>query len=499
MNNICGSVVLAVVAAVGFARGETNGVLCPASVFGDRMVLQMERPIPVWGRAATNVTVDVSFAGQTVSSRTDAEGRWRVQLPPMSACREGRDLVIRSEGETACFQDVLVGEVWFACGQSNMECPIWGTNPHRRDEYGAVTAQTLRNRCVRFASTANYRWSAVPKDNFEKRVVWKTCTSEELLRWDNPREYGEFSAIAVYYALELYRALEVPIAIVAAYWGGTRIEPWIPKCGYESVVAVSSRLSSPIRDRQHPSALWNEQVSPWTPFQIRGMIWYQGCQNVDSPKSYCDLMHALYNGWSRSFENPSFKLYFVQLAPYRYDKGLAGKFPSLQEAQAKFAAEEPNAAMAVTVDVGNVEDCHPNRKLVVAKRLALHALKRDYGFTDIVSDSPVLKSWKTDGGKFLLEFDHAKGWFMYADDFSTDNGFEVAGEDGVWWSAVIGNQLVREKARYKSNGIMKGTVLEVFSPKVKAPVCLRYLHSEPWTGRLYNEVGLPLGPFHIGY
>ena len=212
---------------------------------------------------------------------------------------------------------------------------------------------------------------------------------------------------------------------------------------------------------------------------------------------YCGLMHALYSGWSRAFGQGGLKLYFVQLAPYRYDGKLSDDFPLLQEAQAKFAAEEPNAGMVVTSDVGNPEDCHPNRKLVVAKRLALLALKRDYGFDDIVADSPSLRSWKVEDGRFVLSFDHVTRWSMYAPDFSVASGFEVAGADGVWRPAELVNLAVREKGRYRSKGFVDGRDLVVAAKDVPQPVRLRYLFREPWHGALQNEVGLPLGPFRI--
>ena len=476
-----------------------------AAVFNDRMVLQRERPVPVWGMAAPSERVKVSFAGQDVTGVADGTGRWRVDLRPMKASKEGRDLVISSANQTigqsnnrTIFHDVLVGEVWFASGQSNMELPIWGVSPHRRDEYGAQVVQTLRNPYVRYAKTANYKWSETPKADFAEPVVWKDFTKENLLNQRDEWGRGTFSAIGVYYALELYHALDVPVGVIGAYWGGTRIEPWIPKEGFDSITNGATLAARKRSDaKQNACVLWNEQVAPWAPFAIRGVIWYQGCTNVGDSGDYCGLMHALYNGWSKAFGRNDLKLYFVQLAPYRYDGKLSDDFPLLQEAQEKFAAEEPNAGMVVTSDVGNPEDCHPNRKLVVAKRLSLLALKRDYGFDDIVADSPTLRSWKVEAEKFVLSFDHVTRWSMYSPDFSVDSGFEVAGTNGVWRPAELVNLAVREKGRYQSKGFVNGCDLVVAAKDVPQPVRLRYLHREPWYGALQNEVGLPLGPFHV--
>ena len=118
-------------------------------------------------------------------------------------------------------------------------------------------------------------------------------------------------------------------------------------------------------------------------------------------------MHALYNGWAKEFQNPNLKLYFVQLTPWG-----SPNIPYIQEAQAQFDAEQPNAGMAVINDVGNLSDIHPNDKRTVAKRLAIHALRRDYGYGSLRDNSPTLKGWKVEGNKFRLTFNDAEGWYV---------------------------------------------------------------------------------------
>jgi sialate O-acetylesterase len=248
------------------------------------------------------------------------------------------------------------------------------------------------------------------------------------------------------------------------------------------------------RGNDQPTVLWNEMVEPWTPFAMRGFIWYQGCSNASHHDRYATIMHALYNGWSRRFENPDLKLYFVQLAPW----GTA-VIPHIQEAQAKFAAEEKNAEMAVINDIGNLHDIHPNEKEMVAKRLALHALKRDYGFDKIEDRSPTLKSWKVEGDKFILSFDNAESFYVYNPDRSMSNGFELAGADGVFKPARIVNAVEsKRKGKTYYNGPLSGPQIVVAAEGVKEPKKLRYLHSSPWFGSIYNDVNLPLGAFHIG-
>jgi len=493
--------------------------------FADGMVLQRGMNVPVWGWADAGEEVTVEFAGQKRTATADATGKWRVDLAPLETSKEGRTLKVSAwndenarwtnlwglfasipDDDIVEVKDVLVGEVWYCCGQSNTEFPLVGTSPRFRDRQGAMVAQVTHRPFIRFAYCSNYKAAAKPKAKATYPVQWKAFTPENLVKQPS------FSAMGVYYALELYAALEIPVGIVGSYWGGTRAEPWTPREGFAATKgcekesayqpAVADFKPERMKDlgysrqtfRDQPMVLWNEMVAPWTPFAMRGFIWYQGCSNAKDYANYATIMHALYNGWSKCFENPNLKLYFVQLAPWG-----APVIPYIQEAQAQFAAEEKNAAMAVINDLGNLHDIHPNEKELVAKRLALHALKRDYGFTAIEDESPTLKSWKVEGDKFVLEFDHAKGFYVYNADRSLANGFEIAGADGKFVPAKIQNA-VASKRNGKStySGTLDGPRIVVSAPGVKEPKKLRYLYSAPWFGSIYSNVNLPLGAFHIG-
>ena len=493
--------------------------------FADGMVLQRGMNVPVWGWADAGEEVTVEFAGQTRTAKAGADGKWRVDLAPLETSKEGRTLKVSAwnaenarwtnlwglfaslpEDDIVEVKDVLVGEVWYCCGQSNTEFPLVGSSPRFRDRQGAMVAQVTHRPFIRFAYCSNYRAAAAPKAKADYPVAWKAFTPENLAKKPS------FSAMGVYYALELYAALEIPVGIIGSYWGGTRAEPWTPREGFAATKGCEKEAAyqpevagfKPERMnelgysrqtfRDQPMALWNEMVAPWTPFAMRGFIWYQGCSNSKDYANYATIMHALYNGWSKCFENPNLKLYFVQLAPWGDPV-----IPYIQEAQTRFAAEEKNAAMAVINDLGNLRDIHPNEKELVAKRLALHALKRDYGFTDIENESPTLKSWKVEGDKFVLEFNHAKGLYVYNADRSLANGFEIAGADGKFVPAKIQNAVATKRdGKPVYLGTLDGPRIVVAAPGVKEPKKLRYLYSSPWFGAIYNDVNLPLGAFHIG-
>ncbi len=492
--------------------------------FTDGVVLQRERAVSVWGTADAGEKVTVSFADQCVATTAGADGRWCVKLAPLSASCESRTLTVtgfkkadsswlncwglfagEKDVNVAQVKDVLVGEVWFCAGQSNTEMPLCKPDPHFSDGKGAMRARMTNKPLIRYCHQSNYRTSVTPKTTPAKPVEWKTFTPQNLLSWPS------FSAMGVYFALELHGALGIPVGIVGTYWGGTRVEPWTPASGFQSIASCKEFATQPLlsakefdaakkagkatprRIQDQPRVLWNEMVAPWTPFAMRGFIWYQGCSNAREGYAYADKMQALYNGWSKEFKNPDLKLYFVQLAPWGYE-GIA----TIQEAQAMFAAAEKNAGMAVINDCGNLSDIHPNDKETVGQRLALLALKRDYGFKDVIADSPTLTNWKIEGERFILSFKDVERWYLYNPDWSIETGFEIAGADGKFVPAKLVNLVPRDNKVTQSRGLIKGKELIVSAPGVAEPKKLRYLFSRPWRGALYNEGNLPLGAFHIG-
>ena len=474
--------------------------------FTDGAVLQRGMPVPVWGRVAprAGVTsapsfegrkVKVSFAGQEKTAAVGADGKWKVVLDPMTASKESRTMKVCElgveHGEELEIKDVLVGEVWFASGQSNMECPIWGSCARYRDMKGGFMTAMTRLPNVRYVKCER-KWSAEP---VELSAMWRKFTPEGLLHFNQiathvgggDSEEIALSAVAFYYARELYLALDVPIGIVDVSWGGSNIDAWIPKCGYDGCPASIQKQQTP--------GMYNGMVAAFAPMAVRGMIWYQGCTNWFKKEGdvYCDKLHALYNGWSREFANKDLKIYLAQLAPWEQN------WMEICIAQTKFCAEEKNAALAVLADVGNFRDIHPNDKEIVAKRLVLHALKRDYGFDIPEDDSPVLKSVSFDGGKARLAFDHVKDWYVYAPDHSRAPAFELAGEDGVWHPATILNYRKRKNSEGKETGtdFIDGPEIVFSSAEVSNPVKVRYMGKPLTSGTLYNEASLPLGPFEF--
>lgn len=475
-----------------------------AGPFAEGMVLQRERKVPVWGTAKPGAKVTVSFGGAEVSGKAGSDGRWRVDLPKMAVSTESRTLRAAEEGgNTVSVGDVVVGDVWFVAGQSNTEFPLCSGNPHYSDRNGAAVAQKTHMPLVRFCQQSSYKMSITPKLEVSKPVKWLKFDPKNLVS-------PSFSAIACFFGIEVHGATGIPLGFVGTYWGGTGIDPWTPREGTASrpdlkdILDWKASLSwdgkNPKSLWRHnrvvdqPALLWNEMVNPWCPYAMRGLLWYQGCTDSRQYDRYVSKMHALYRGWSTKFENPDMKFYYVQLAPWGY-----ADIARMQEEQARYEREEPNSAMAVISDLGNLRDIHPNDKGTVGLRLALHALKRDYGFTDIQDNSPTLRSWKIENGAFRLEFRDCKRLYIYNHDFSDVTPFEVAGADGIFKPAKIANLHVTKFAngRKEYRGDIDGNHLVIKAEGVSEPKRLRYLYSRPWHATVYNEVNLPLGAFHI--
>lgn len=468
--------------------------------FSDGMVLQRQMPIRVWGTSDARSEVRVKLGNDTAKAQADYEGNWRVELPPRGASKkpvsmtvtEYKVQVLPVSGaiDTLTVNDILVGEVWFACGQSNMECPIWGDNPRFRDEKGAMMVAMSNNPFIRFVKNQKregdvWRHSLT---TLPLKAEWRQFDSKGLAL--RPGEEYMLSAVAFYFARELYLATDVPIGIVDSSWGGTPAEAWTPPCTMpakdleDNLAARGGKV-----DQYTPTALFNGLVASYCPMAMRGFIWYQGCNNVnDSVSRYVERMNLLYSGWAKMFENPDLKLYFAQLAPYKTN------WMNICMAQTQFAQAEKNANLVVLADVGNPYDIHPNRKDIVGQRLAMHALRREYGFEMPGDESPVLQKVTFRGNTAVLEFNNVKEWYIYSGNWSVEPAFEMCGADGVWVKAKITNPVVTDAIR---RGVVQsdGGWLTLEAEGLDKAVHVRYLGQPRTAGTLYNELSLPLGPF----
>jgi sialate O-acetylesterase len=504
-------VLMAVFASGNFTFADVK----PAGVFGDYMVLQQDRTIPVWGTAAAYEKVTVKLVRQEKSVKTDSTGRWTVCLDALKA---GGPFEMRISGETnsITFKDIYAGEVWLCSGQSNMDMTV-----AKEDRYWCG----VNNEAEEVAS-ANYPLIRVfdvnfnPKDKPQEEAdgKWEICS---------PKTAGHFSAAGYFFARQIHKKLKVPVGLLTSAYGASTAEAWTSrpalaankqlqfllddydkKCEeydsgksqkeYEDALAKWNEDSAgakaegknppkkpqppknPHIDQHNPSVLYNGMVSPLVPHGIRGVLWYQGESNGPTVKIYDTIMETMINDWRQAWGQGDFPFLYVQLANLgktpAEQPARGGKITQTREKQLKNLAVA-NTAMTVSIDIGDANNVHPKNKQDVGLRLSLQARAIAYG-EEIIYSGPVYDYMLIDGDKICLHFKHigkgltAKGGKL--------NGFAIAGRDRefVWADAKI-----------------EGNTIVVSSAKVNKPVAVRYGWDENPITSLYSKNGLPASPF----
>ena len=249
---------------------------------------------------------------------------------------------------------------------------------------------------------------------------------------------------------------------------------WLCKKGYGNTdypkIPLSFSLGNNIL-----SIHYNSRIYPIIPYAIRGVLWYQGESNRHNSEIYDDLFSKMVKSWRDKWEQGDFPFYFVQIAPFDYGKNNNSAF--LREAQFK-SLKVTNTGMAVIMDIGEKHNIHPFRKKEVGHRLALWALAKDYGFTNIVYSGPLYKDFEIDGNKIIVSFDYAKG--LKTRDGKPLSYFKIAGKDRKFYPATA--EIINDK-------------IEVSSDKVKNPVAVRFAWSNTAQPNLCNCAGLPASSF----
>jgi len=480
-------------------------------VFGDHMVLQADMPVRIWGWADPGEKVTVTVAGRTAATAATDSGRWEMELPALKA---GGPVEITVAGKnTVRIRDVLIGEVWLASGQSNMEMPVAGVL-NTAEEIQAANFPEIRLFHV------PRRASPTPQDDVD--AAWEVCS---------PQTVPRFSAAAYFFGREIHRRLKVPVGLIESAWGGTRIEPWTPPCGFEGIPRIAGirkrirlgtpgtperraamsaylkeltrwfeeartaleenrpvtappefpKLLLPLASRTDPTSLYNGMIHPLIPFTIRGALWYQGEANHREGVLYFYKMKALIQGWRKLWNEGPFPFYYVQIAPYMYGKEDPDVLPKFWLAQAR-AMTIPNTGMALTLDIGDVGNIHPKNKQEVGRRLALWALAKTYGRKDIEYSGPVFRGLKIEGKRVRVFFDHAEGGLKTRDGKAPD-WFEIAGADGVFRPA---------------KAVIEGEAVVVWSEDVPEPAAVRFAWSKKAMPNLCNQAGLPAFTFRAG-
>jgi len=472
-------------------------------ILSSHMVMQRDLPVHVWGMASPGQSVTVAFRGESRLVNADQLGHWNAYLKPGPAggpftltVTPGPASNQASNQGAITREDIMVGDVWVASGQSNMEFPLNRSSTAAQDLPNAANPQ-IRLLMIR-KRTADYAMWDADTDG------WTPST---------PETAKEFSAVAYYFARDIAARQHVTIGLIDATWGGTVGESWVrltalgEDASLAPIFVSRGRMTDDAADADAeladekkqleeakaagkpapqfpwhpplmswgPGLLWNGMIAPLTPLPIRGALWYQGESNSALARvhSYDRVMRTLIGDWRRQWGIGDFPFLYVQISNFKSTP--REDWAELREQQVRTLAMR-NTAMAVTIDIGNPDDVHPTNKLDVGLRLARAARVLTYG-ESIEFSGPMFRQATTEAGSIRAWFDHAKGLNAKG---GTITGFEVAGRDGKYVPA---------------SATIDGATVVVSSPDVPAPVYVRYGWANSPQCNLFNGEDLPASPF----
>ena len=487
------------------------------SLFSDHMVLQRGVRTPIWGWADEGEKVTVEFRGQKKTTRT-SEGRWMVTLSAMDA--GGPDELKVSGKNRLIVRDVLVGEVWIASGQSNMEWPV------RLAFEPAAEIQAADNPHLRLF-TVPKRKASEPVKTIESS--WQEC---------GPSSVSNFSAVAYHFGNYLQRALEVPVGMIHTSWGGSPAEVWIREAvlsqdreyrhdildafgaeqrkfseavaQFEREEGEAKREGKPFNKQRptlgwKPSELYNGMIAPLLPYAIKGAIWYQGESNAGRAYQYRRLFVDMIRNWRKDWGQGDFPFLLVQLAPFMAikEQPAESSWAELREAQTMATTALPKVGMAVITDYGDPKDIHPIWKKPVGYRLALAA--RGIAYEEkIVYSGPLYRSMKIKGDQAFLSFDSiGEGLFggVFANKPPPESGLTYDVEMARLKAPLQGFAIAGEDRKFVwANANIQDDKVVVSSPAVAKPVAVRYGWADCPVVNLYCSPAagappLPASPF----
>ncbi len=507
--------------------------------FRDNMVLQRDSKVPVWGWTDPSAKVTVEFAGQRKTGKADKDGEWMIKLDSLVASAEERELKVSSGKDSVILKNVLVGEVWFSSGQSNM---VWTAGKSMCSELAKRLASSKEDVPIREINVSTVS-ALYPQ---------KRATSEE--GWKKASAAGGFSALSLSFAHELYKELNVPIGILLSAHSNTRVEAFTQRQAIEAhaklekdtalmldadpLTAQGSKAFEqyyadlkawqdeaghaaeaggkiPQRPKlpgiagmwRGPSQFFNGKIAPVIPYAVRGAIWCQGTSNSGDGRIYAARMEALVKGWRDAWNMPEMPFYFTQMQPYGSPDPNNVGFADVRQVQHKFFVENrENVGMVVQSDINSASPggIHYYNKLHPGMRMARWALAKQYG-KKVAYTGPIYSGYKVNGRKVIVSFEKDSlfgGLMVGSKGMAKDrrepgkfveparptpgaklNHFRLCGKDGKWHAA---------------EAKIMGVTVEVTSEQVPAPTGVQYAYSAvPENSNLYNKAGLPATPFGV--
>jgi sialate O-acetylesterase len=464
--------------------------------FADNMVLQRNANVKVWGWGKPQQEVTVNFVGKTYRLTVGADSLWQLQFPKVKA---GGPYVlhITSENVKIDIRQIYFGDVWFCSGQSNMSFRV-----DQAKNYD-IEVNDAEYPLIRHYGVPLHT-ALTPQKNVGKSS-WTVADAKTI---------GKFSAVAWFFAKEVYKKNKIPIGIIHSSWGGTPIEAFMSAADLQAFPAAKKKievLSAHFIDsveaqnkklieasgtptpkgfvnikNGYPTLVYNAMVAPFFTYPVKGVLWYQGEANSDLPVcfNYESMLTTMINSWRASWKEDKLPFLLVQLANYKQKVRVVSPLSGwavTQEAQFKVSQSLKNIGIAITNDIGNPDDAHPTNKQDVGKRLAAVAFREVYGDKKVIANGPTFNAVTIRQDTLILTFKNVGGGLFAKNGGDLLNAFSVAGTDNKFHKAIAK---------------ICGDKVIVYSNEVLNPINVRYaFESNPPEVNFYNKEGFPAPPF----
>ena len=501
-------------------------------IFQSNMVLQRDRPIPVWGNGAAGKTVTVSLSsGQTATTVVDALGKWEVSLAAMAATTNPLTMTISDSYGSTTRTNLLVGDVFFCSGQSNAGFSLGST------EGGDTEAASANHPLLRHIKMPRIQMSS-PQDDI---VVEASIDYDPVLgvlksdvgAWTqcSPATAGDYSATYYYFGRDLTADLGIPVGIIQSCYAGTAMETW------SRSVLPNAHPDSAELSPAH--ALYNGMVSPLLKMPIKGFGWYQGERNHNDGFGYTEKLRIMVNDWRTGWGLGNIPFIYLQIPPvfeWVLPEDAQPALPYFWEAQTLAMDVITNSYMVTISDI-TTGALHTRRKAEGGERMTLRALKNIYGVTNVLDSGPVFTGFTVEGSALRLNFTNTgsglaiitniigydanndyiidgygtnrDGFFITGEDLN-NNGIMDPGEDidgdGVLdlseWNIEFPYlnwfEICDAQGNFAfANATIDGHTVVVSSPSIPNPVGVRYAWDRHAKGNLMNKEGLPARLFRM--
>lgn len=538
------------------------------AIFSDNMVLQRRAHVCIWGEAQGAEYVEVSINGQSMRTSTRC-GHFEVRLNPMEAGGP-YELTVKACGaemdksgsreEIIIYNNVLIGEVWLAGGQSNMELEL------QNSDNGKEVVKHTQDELLRFYYTPKISYICDELYEAEKKNCWMKCEPGTTAAW---------SAVAYYWAVRMRKELDVPVGIVGCNWGGTYAHNWVSRESllahdktkhfveeYEDMVAHQdfdeylkeledyreyykewvkrvdacyaadpdiewskvleicgeNRWPGPSGPRfeYRPCGLYESMLMRIAPYTIKGVLYYQGENDENNNEIYDILLDNLIKEWRRVWHNEELAFSIVQLPVHAPDTERTGHgWGGIRRAQDKICRTIKNTSLTVITDCGNKKNIHPTDKKTVGERLADNTLKDIYEISRYNGNGARLRDYeiicRNGQPGILLHFDGAEEGFYgkwqdcegaaHQDELVSLDGCEILSGTGF----EIGNGTEKqvfeadiEKAvYYPARAQILGGDIFIYNHQATEPVCARYGNDNYFRPIFLDKKGRPIVPFWI--